>query len=77
MKIEVKESQTIIDLAVQLYGTAEAVGRLLTLNPELIENEFEYNISDSLTPGSFINYDEQDQDKRILKELDGKLIISE
>ena len=77
MKIEVKESQTIIDVAVQLYGTAEAVEQLLSLNPQLIENEFDFEISESLIPGSFINYDELDRDKRILKELDGKLIISE
>jgi hypothetical protein len=77
MNIEVKEGQTIIDLAVQLYGTAEAVGRLLSLNSQLTDNNFDFDISESLTPGSFINYDEQDADKRTLKELDGKLIISE
>ena len=77
MNIEVKEGQTIIDLAVQLYGTAEAVARLLSLNPQLTDNDFDFDISESLTPGSFINYDEQDPDKRTLKELDGKLIISE
>jgi hypothetical protein len=77
MNIEVKEGQTIIDLAVQLYGTAEAVARLLSLNPQLTDNDFDFDISESLTPGSFINYDETDSDKRTLKELDGKLIISE
>lgn len=36
--IEVQADQTLLDLAVQHYGTAEGVGEILRLNPTL-END--------------------------------------
>lgn len=35
MKIKVENNQTLYDVALQHYGTAEAVGELATLNPYL------------------------------------------
>ncbi len=77
MQYTVKEDQTLIDLAVQLYGSAEAVDNLLELNPQLTDQDPAWNIDALLVVGSIINYDEENVDKRILKELDGKLIINE
>ena len=77
MKYTVVENQTIIDLAIQLYGKAESVERLLELNPQLTGRDPAWEISNFLTPGSVIEYDEEGSDKRALKELDGKKIISE
>ncbi|WP_297096365.1 hypothetical protein [uncultured Draconibacterium sp.] len=77
MTYTVKDNQTITDLAIQLYGTVEAVERLLTLNPQLTGRDPAWNITDSLTPGSVIYYDEEESNKNVLKELDGKTIISE
>lgn len=37
-KIEVQADQTILDLAMQYYGTAEGVSEILRLNP-LLEND--------------------------------------
>lgn len=39
MKIKVEPNQTIYDIAVQYYGTCEAIGEIARLNPILI-NEF-------------------------------------
>lgn len=77
MKYTVKENQTIIDLAIQLYGKAEAVEQLLELNPELTQRDPAWDLTESLTPGTEINYDEEGSDKRTLNELYGKIIISE
>lgn len=65
------------DLAIQLYGKAEALERLLALNPQLTGRDPAWDITESLTPGSVIFYDDEDSDKNVLKELDGKIIISE
>jgi hypothetical protein len=77
MKIKTVENQTIIDLAIQLYGSAEAVERLLSLNTQLTDSGFDWEITDVLPEGTVINYEEEGSDKKVLKELDGKLIISE
>ena len=77
MEYTVKENQTLIDLAIQLYGKASVVDHLLELNPQLMDRDPAWNIDSMLTVGSTINYDDQDVDKRTLKELDGKLIINE
>ena len=77
MQYKVEKNQTIVDVAVQLYGKAEAVERLLALNPQLAGREPAWDITESLTPGSVIFYDDEDSEKSVLKELDGKIIISE
>ena len=77
MKYTVKENQTIIDLAIQLYGKPGAVERLIRLNPELADRDPAWDIDAPLVPGSTINYEEEGNEKRVLKELDGKVIISE
>lgn len=33
--IRTEDNQTVLDLAMQYYGTADAVGEILSLNPEL------------------------------------------
>lgn len=77
MQYKVEKNQTIVDVAVQLYGKAEAVERLLLLNPQLTGRDPAWDITESLTPGSVIFYDDEDSEKSVLKELDGKIIISE
>lgn len=77
MKYTVNENQTIMDVAIQLYGKAEAVVQLFSLNPQLTGRDPAWDITESLTPGSVVLYDEEEIDKNVLKELDGKLIISE
>jgi hypothetical protein len=77
MKIEAKENQTLIDLAIQLYGNADSVTRLIALNPQLTESAFEFEVSGVLAQGTEVYFDDVDIDKKILKELDGKSIISE
>lgn len=77
MKYTVKDNQTIIDLAIQLYGTADAVERLLLLNSDLTTRNPAWDMTDSITPGTEVTYDEEGTEKLIVKELDGKIIISE
>ena len=38
MKINVQENQTIRDIAVKYYGTYEAIGEILELNPHIRNN---------------------------------------
>ncbi len=77
MEYTVKDNQTIFDLAIQLYGKAESVERLLELNQQLTGRNPAWNITDSLTPGTVIYYDDESNDKRTLKDLNGRIIISE
>ncbi len=70
-------TQTIIDLAIQLYGNAELVDQLLLLNPVLLDSEPAFNLSDFLPVGLEINYNEDLRELRILNELNGKIIINE
>ncbi len=76
-KYTVVENQTIIDIAIQLYGKADAVEQLLDLNPQLTKRDPAWDMTNSLTTGSVIIYDDEDCDKKVIKELDGKVIISE
>jgi hypothetical protein len=77
MEYTVTENQTIIDLAVQLYGNAGAVGHLLGLNPQLTGRDPAWELSGLLPPGTVVYYDDEGADKRVLNELGGKLVINE
>lgn len=77
MTYTVLAGQTIVDLSVQLYGKAEGVERLLKLNPQLVSRNPACNVAESLAPGTVIYYDDENNDKRTLKDLNGRIIISE
>lgn len=84
MKITVVNNQTIYDLAVEYYGTVEAVGEILTNNPDLRNDQvalvalgIDYLADDGLyldapiAPGSTIEIDTSSPlcDRQITKEL--------
>ena len=67
----------LIDLAIQNYGNPEAVAILIEDNPGLIADSVEFELTDDVDATGLIIRDEDDlKEKKILKELDGKTIIS-
>lgn len=70
--------QTLIDIAIQHYGNQEAVPILIDDNPDLITDSVEFELTGDLSdPDSLTFRDEDDlKDKKVLKELDGKIIVS-
>ena len=42
--IQTEDNQTIFDLAVQHYGTVEAIGEILRLNPDMKNDAKGYNV---------------------------------
>ncbi|MDX9703944.1 MAG: tail protein X [Candidatus Auribacterota bacterium] len=77
MKITVLEGQTLTDIAVQVYGDPGAVAPLLDLNPELAASDPAFDISASLPEGTVLTYGTEGQNKKALKELEGRKVISE
>jgi hypothetical protein len=65
LTIVTKTNQTLIDLALQLYGNVDAVGELLALN------NLSVNVAEPLAVGIVINYDEAStlMNKRVLQDL--------
>ena len=70
--------QTLIDIAIQHYGNPEAVKILIDDNPQMVTDSVEFELTDDLAdPDSLIIRDEDDlKDKKVLKELNGKTIVS-
>lgn len=69
--------QTIIDIAVQSYGNPEAVAMLIADNPELITDSVEFELTGDIDATGLIIRDEDDlMNKKVLKELEGKVIVS-
>lgn len=52
MKVTAKDNQTILDFALEHYGTADAIGEILKLNPD-IRNDSAALIREGITPGDF------------------------
>ncbi|MBN2814992.1 MAG: hypothetical protein JXQ80_12995 [Bacteroidales bacterium] len=73
-------SSNLIDLSIQHYGNPEAVAVLIADNPQLVTNSVEFELTDdveTLHATSLIIRDEDDLKlKKVLKELDGKIIES-
>ena len=70
--------QNLIDIAIQEYGNPEAVTILIDDNPMLFTNDREFELTADLSePETLIIRDEDDlMDKKVLKELDEKIIVS-
>ena len=67
----------LIDLATQHYGNPEAVAILIEDNPGLIVDSVEFELTDDVDVTGLVIRDEDDlKDKKVLKELEGKIIIS-
>lgn len=52
MKVTVKDNQTILDFALEHFGTAEAIPEIIALNP-LVANDPKALIAAGIEPGDF------------------------
>lgn len=67
----------LIDIAIQEYGNQEAISLLIKDNPQLFANDREFDITKSLPDNVFIAVRDEGRNKKVLKELGGKVIVSE
>ena len=69
----------LIDIAIQEYGNQEAVAVLIADNPDLFANDREFELTQSLSDDIKLVIREEDdvKNKKVLKELNGKTIVSE
>ncbi len=69
----------LIDIAIQEYGNQEAVAVLIADNPDLFTNDREFDLTESLPDNTNLSIRDEDdvKNKKVLKELDGKVIVSE
>lgn len=87
--VTVRDNQTIYDLAVQYYGTAEAAGLVLKDNPTLandakamaalgITDTDNFYADIAIKPGIIVNIDDDNRMRRdnTLKELGGRVITT-
>lgn len=65
------QNQTVLDLALQLYGNADAVGELLALNRFPDNDVSGFNVAKLIGAGVTVSYDETSSlmNKRVLQEL--------
>lgn len=73
--------QTLIDLSIQHYGNSEAVAVLIADNPGLFPDNREFELTADVPStgsgtGLVIRDEDPVKDKKVLKELDGKTIVS-
>lgn len=80
--VKVEDNQTILDVAIQHYGTAEAIGEILLLNPNLRSDETELSragydhdvlaLELKLAVGRSLVVDDESklQKKNVLKKID-------
>ena len=68
----VKARQTVYDIALEQYGTCEAVGEILVLNPQ-IETVFYLDVA--VAPGTQLRIDDESglMRKNTLKELENDI----
>ena len=70
----------LIDIAIQNYGNPEAVAILIEDNPGLIADSVEFELTDDVETWHAASLQIRDEDdlmnKKVLKELEGKIIIS-
>ena len=70
--------QNLIDYSLQKYGTIAALFVLMEDNPQLFSSGREIEITSSLDTEKIVTRSENDlMDKKTLKELNGKIIVSE
>lgn len=70
-------SSNLIDIAIELYGNPEAVTILIDDNPGLITDSVDFEITNDINVNDISIRAEYDlMDKKVLKELDGKKIVS-
>lgn len=71
-KITVKPNQTVYDIAVEQYGTCEAVSKIMADNPELMNTDNGFCFDLALKAGStlLIDTDSRIIRKNILREID-------
>lgn len=90
-QITVLENQSIIDIAVKYYGTAEAVGEILSLNPDIINSptaleeqgidanaNLYFQLDIALKPGELLTIDSDSYliNQTIVTELSNKSITT-
>ena len=69
--------QTLIDQSIQHYGNPEAVAVLIADNPQLVTSSVEFELTDDVDATGLVIREEDDlKDKKVLKELNGKVIVS-
>ncbi len=71
-KVTVKPNQTIYDIAVEQYGTCEAVSKIMSDNPELANTDDGFRFDLALKAGGtlLIDADSRLMKKNILREID-------
>lgn len=69
---------TLIDIAIQEYGNPEAVAVLIEDNPGLFPNDREFELTADVPNAETLTVRDEDvvKDKKVLKELDGKIVVS-
>lgn len=68
---------SLIDISLQSYGNPEAVGIIIDDNPGLITDSVDFEITNDINvDGIYIRTEDDLMDKKVLKELDGKKIVS-
>ena len=72
LTIVTSNNQTVHDLALQLYGNADAVGELLVLNSFSVNDVSGFNVAMPIGAGVTVSYDETSSfmNKRVLQELE-------
>lgn len=77
--ITTDDSQNLIDIAIQTYGNQEAVPVLIADNPNLFAGDRGFELTGSLPDDTEMTIRDEDgvKNKKVLKELDGKVIVSE
>lgn len=71
-KVTVKFNQTVYDVAIEQYGTCEAVGEIIDNNPELTNTNSDFCFDMALRADStlLINTDSRLIKKNILRDID-------
>lgn len=71
-KITVKPNQTVYDIAVEQYGTCEAVGKIMADNPELVNTGSDFRFDLALETGGtlLVDTDSRLVRKNVIREID-------
>lgn len=71
-KITVKPNQTVYDIAVEQYGTCEAVGKIMADNPELVNTGSDFRFDLALEAGGtlLVDTDSRLVRKNVIREID-------
>ena len=73
MQVRATRNQSILDLAIQAYGTASSL-------PQVLKDNFkgDYELSSGLVPGMIMNYNIENgsANKRVLRTLNGRYVMA-